>query len=183
MEGVIRTRVGYAGGKAPNPTYRNIQDYSETIQIEYDPSVISYETLIQVFWDSHNPTARAWSRQYMSIVFVHDEEQERVARETKQRTEEQAGRPVMTEIQPYETFYSAEDYHQKYYLQNRRDIFDALKRRYVDFDAFIDSTTAARLNGFVAGHGTQEQVEAALEALQLEESIDRQLRRMTGAVL
>ncbi len=78
MKGVVRTRVGYAGGEAPDPTYRRIQDHTEAIQIEYDPSITSYEELLEIFWESHDPTSRPYSRQYMSIVLYHNQEQRQI---------------------------------------------------------------------------------------------------------
>ena len=81
----MRTRVGYAGGSKPNPTYRDLGDHSETVQIDYDPSKISYQELLAIFWDTHNPGSRPYSRQYASIVFPHDAEQENLAMEAKFR--------------------------------------------------------------------------------------------------
>lgn len=114
---MVRTRVGYAGGTTQGPTYRSLGDHSETIQIDYDPTEISYAELLDVFWDSHNPAYPDHSRQYMSIVFYHDEVQKRLAMETKARQEVRAGSQVFTEIVPYTEFYLAEDYHQKYRLR------------------------------------------------------------------
>ena len=68
---MIRTRVGYAGGTTNNPTYRALGDHAETIQVDYDPTQISYEELLEAFWTSHSPTSRPWSRQYASIIFYH----------------------------------------------------------------------------------------------------------------
>jgi len=66
MQGIYRTRVGYAGGSTSSPTYRNIGDHTETIQIDYNPKEISHEELLDVFWRSHSPEVKSWSRQYMS---------------------------------------------------------------------------------------------------------------------
>ena len=79
---MVRTRVGYAGGTTDNPTYYKIGDHSETIQIDYDPSVISYRQLLDVFWNGHNCTLRSPTRQYMSIVFYHNEQQRQLAEDT-----------------------------------------------------------------------------------------------------
>ncbi|MDD1711004.1 MAG: peptide-methionine (S)-S-oxide reductase, partial [Methanoregulaceae archaeon] len=88
---MIRTRVGYAGGDSVNPTYHDIDGHSETIQIDYDPTLISYEGLLGVFWDSHNPTTPSLSRQYMSIIFYPNEEQRVLAVESKQLQEQKLG--------------------------------------------------------------------------------------------
>jgi peptide-methionine (S)-S-oxide reductase len=128
---VIRTRVGYAGGTKENPTYRDLGDHSETIQIEYDPTQISYEELLDVFWNTHTPTSRPWSRQYASIVFYHDEAQRELALKTKEQQEAKRG-TIFTQIVPAGTFYPAEDYHQKYYLRNARDLTREFSAMYPD---------------------------------------------------
>ena len=108
--------MGYAGGSSNNPTYNSLSDHSETIQVDYDPAKVSYQELLETFWDSHNPIVQPWSRQYMSIVFYHSEEQRDLAVTSKQRGEMKLGREIATEIIPFSEFYMAEDYHQKYYL-------------------------------------------------------------------
>jgi peptide-methionine (S)-S-oxide reductase len=163
---VIRTRVGYAGGKNKNPTYHSLGDHSETIQIEYDPTQISYEELLDVFWNAHSPTSPSWSRQYASIVFYHDETQRELALETKAEQEAERG-TIFTEIVPAGTFYPAEDYHQKYYLRNARDLMREFSAMYPDGDDFADSTAAARVNGYLGRYGTCEQLQEELDSLGL----------------
>jgi methionine-S-sulfoxide reductase len=115
---VVRTRVGYAGGSKGNPTYHSLGDHSETIEIDYDPTVIPYRALLDVFWRSHSPTIRSWSRQYASIIFYHSEEQKRMAEESRTMTASRLHGAVATEIVPYTGFTLAEDYHQKHALQH-----------------------------------------------------------------
>ncbi|UCB43778.1 MAG: peptide-methionine (S)-S-oxide reductase [Dehalococcoidales bacterium] len=153
---MVRTRVGYAGGTTANPTYRNIGDHSETIQIDYDPDRISYEELLKVFWDNHSPTMQPWSRQYRSVIFYHSDEQRQLALATRQREEARLGRAVLTEIVPYSVFHLAEDYHQKYYLQQMRELIRQFHAVYPDISDFMDSTVAARINGLVGGYGSLE---------------------------
>jgi methionine-S-sulfoxide reductase len=117
MDGVVRTRVGYSGGQEKDPTYRSIGDHSETIQIDYDPARISYKKLLFIFWQSHDPTYHAWSRQYMSAIFYHNDEQRKLALETRTFEEKQRNKKIQTEILPFAKFYLAEDYHQKYQLR------------------------------------------------------------------
>ena len=81
----MRTRVGYAGGEKKNPTYHSLGDHTETIQIDYDPKQISYAKLLEVFWRSHDPLSRSCSRQHKAAVFYHNEEQKRLATETRDR--------------------------------------------------------------------------------------------------
>jgi methionine-S-sulfoxide reductase len=170
--------VGYAGGSKRNPTYHDLGSHSETIQIDYDPNQITYEELLDVFWNSHSPTSRSFSRQYASIIFAHDEEQRQLAMETKAREAEERGRTIHTEIADYTEFWRAEDYHQKYRLRHVKDLWEAFKRMYPDFDDLVDSTAAARVNGYVGGHGTREQLEDEIGRLGLSSEEQETLRQI-----
>jgi len=125
--GVVTTAVGYAGGYTPNPTYEEVctglTGHAETVRVVFDPKVISYERLLKVFWESHDPTqgmrqGNDVGTQYRSVIFTHGPEQERLAvasRDAYQKvlTEHGYGR-ITTEIVPAGEFYFAEDYHQQY---------------------------------------------------------------------
>jgi peptide-methionine (S)-S-oxide reductase len=150
---MVRTRVGYSGGTKKNPTYHSLGDHSEAIQIDFDPSQIPYEKLLEVFWAAHDPTSRSWSRQYKAAVFSHNNAQEKMALETKNR--EEAGRKskILTEILPFTGFYLAEGYHQKYSLRQKPNLMREFTAMYPDDGDFINSTAAARVNGYVAGYG------------------------------
>ena len=167
---MIGTRVGYAGGTKDNPSYYNLGDHSETIQIAYDPSKISLNELLDVFWDSHNPTVQSWSRQYMSIVFYHNEEQRDLAVSSKQHEEVKLGRKIATEIIPFSEFYLAEDYHQKYYLRQEPDLLKEFHAIYPAIEDFIFSTAVARVNGYIGGYGTLETLKENLSSLGLSEA-------------
>ena len=164
---MIRTRVGYAGGTTENPTYRNLGDHTEAIQVEYDPSVVSYKELLDVFWGNHNPTFQPWSRQYISIVFYHDDEQKRLALETKSREAAQLRREIVTEIVPSSEFYLAEAYHQKYRLQRVAALTAEFRAIYPDDGDFVSSTAAARINGYIAGYGTVGRFQQELDSFGL----------------
>jgi methionine-S-sulfoxide reductase len=153
---VVRTRVGYSGGIEENPTYSGLGGHSETIQIDYDPTEISYNELLDVFWDSHSPVYKTSSRQYMSIIFYHDEEQKRLAIESREQAEARLGNNVVTEIIPFAKFYLAEHYHQKYYLRQEPELIKDSNAIYPDAEDFLSSTTVARVNGYVGGYGTLE---------------------------
>jgi peptide-methionine (S)-S-oxide reductase len=168
MPGVIRTRVGYTGGSTADPTYRNIGDHTETLQIDYDPTRVSYEELLEVFWTSHSPRSPSFSRQYADILFYHNEEQKQAALEFKAR--EAARGEVYTEIVPAGQFYIAEDYHQKYQLRGKRELLQELQAIYPDPADLTASTAAARINGFLAGHGTLDQLEAEIDSYGLSPS-------------
>jgi len=105
--GVVRTRVGYAGGTTENPTYHHIGDHTETVQIDYDPTKTSYRELSDIFWRSHDSHRKTWMRQYMSIIFYHTEEQKRVAMETRDRERAKSNTSVVTEIVAFSRFYLA----------------------------------------------------------------------------
>ncbi len=162
---MIRTRVGYTGGNKENPTYRTLGDHTESIEVDYDPSIVSYADLLKVFWQGHDPGSRSWSRQYMSAIFYHSEEQKKLALESMKREEERTHGKIYTEISPASRFYRAEDYHQKYYLRQRPELIRELKAIYPSNEDFQDSTVAARLNGYLAIKGPHAAIQAELEGL------------------
>jgi peptide-methionine (S)-S-oxide reductase len=179
---VIRTQVGYAGGTKKNPTYHSLGDHSETIEIEFNPKKISYTELLDIFWESHEPTARSLSRQYASFVFFHTDEQKKLAQETKEHLESRKRQKVYTEIVSADTFYPAEDYHQKYYLRRYSPLVKELSALYPAPDDFTKSTAAARINGYLGGNGTLEQLKKELDALGFSpEVIDRVAKALRGA--
>lgn len=152
MAGVVRTRVGYAGGHKPYPTYHDLGDHTESLQIDYDPRQISYEQLLDIFWKTHNPCASSYSRQYMSAVFYHDEQQREIAEKTRDREAAAHSKRIATQILPLTAFYRAEDYHQKYLLRRKPELLHEFEAMYPDSQAFTDSTAAARVNGAVGGN-------------------------------
>ena len=154
VAGIVRTRVGYSGGTKKYPAYHSLDDHTEAIQIDYDPTQISYEELLDIFWHSHNPTERPWSRQYMSMVFYHNEEQKRLAVKTRARQRTRIKGKVFTEIIPTSEFCLAEAYHQKYWLRRVPDLVEEFNAMYPDPDDFIASTAVARVNGYLGGYGT-----------------------------
>jgi len=167
--------VGYAGGKKSNPTYYNLGNHAEAIQVDYDPTVLTYEDLLGVFMTSHNPTARSFSSQYRSMVLTHSEEQEKAVREIFRQHEERVGKKVRTEIEPFSRFTLAEDYHQKYGLRNNRSIMKEFETFYPDTLDFVNSTAAARVNGYLYGNGQLAQLSKELQELGLTEASARAL--------
>lgn len=129
MKGVEKVVSGYSGGHVENPTYQQVcggnTGHAEVVQIHYDPSQISYEQLLEVFWKTHDPTTlnrqgNDAGTQYRSAVFYHNDEQKRLAEGYKTKLEEAKiwDDPIVTEITAFKNFYSAEDYHQNYYNEN-----------------------------------------------------------------
>lgn len=167
MEGVVRTRVGYAGGTKKHPTYHDLGDHSESIEVDFDPARLSYERLLEVFWESHDPVHAVACRQYRAAVFVHDEKQEKLARASRERLEKKLGKKVATEVLPAGAFTLAEGYHQKYELRQARELWAELARIYPDERDVVSSTAAARLNGWLGGHGGAAAIEKDLSGLGL----------------
>jgi peptide-methionine (S)-S-oxide reductase len=127
LEGVISTISGYTGGTKKNPTYEEVSagttGHAEAVQVTYDPTKISYEKLLDVFWRNIDPlTANAQfcdsGSQYRSAIFYHDEAQKRLAAASKKRVQNRFKQAIVTEIVPATEFYPAEDYHQDYYKKN-----------------------------------------------------------------
>ena len=167
--------MGYAGGEKKNPTYRDLGDHTETIQLDFDPRKISYEQLLDIFRQSHNPSAHAISIQYKHVVFYHTDEQKELAVRSKYRVTKKLGREIQTEILPYTGFYRAEDYHQKYKLRHAHDIMAEFDNMYPDYQDFVDSTAAARINGSLYGYGTLENLQAEMDSYGISEEAKEKL--------
>jgi len=130
LRGVHSVESGYSGGHTENPTYKEVctglTGHAEVCQVTYDPSVISYAELLEVFWKTHDPTTlnrqgNDVGPQYRSVIFYHTDEQKKYAEKMKSQLDH-AGiwkDPIVTEITSFKTFYKAETYHQEYYFQNR----------------------------------------------------------------
>lgn len=160
VKGIYRTRAGYTGGRKLNPTYRSLGNHTEAMQVDFDPNQISYEEIVNMVWQGHTPTRGAWDTQYMSAFWYENDDQLEVINVTKEQIAGNYMRSIKTPILPLETFYVAEDYHQKYSLQKYRDLMKKFNGMYPTFSDFLNSTAAARLNGFVSGRGSQELFDA-----------------------
>jgi peptide-methionine (S)-S-oxide reductase len=129
LRGVESVESGYSGGSVPNPTYRQVvtgtTGHAEVVQVTFDPEAVSFREILEVFFTIHDPTTlnrqgADVGPQYRSAIFYHDEEQRRVAEELISELEAEGvwDHPIVTEVTPFERFYIAEDYHQKYYRNN-----------------------------------------------------------------
>ncbi|MFJ1435533.1 peptide-methionine (S)-S-oxide reductase MsrA [Capnocytophaga canimorsus] len=134
LKGVIHVKSGYTGGHTPNPTYEEVCDgvtgHAEVVQITYDPNVISFENLLAVFWNIHNPTTLNqqgidYGTQYRSAIFYHNDYQRKVALKSKQFFEDSDLWPhkYVTEISKLDVFYPAESYHDNFYSQNMEEFY------------------------------------------------------------
>lgn len=128
-KGVKSTQVGYIGGKLANPTYEEVctdsTGHAEAVQVEFDPNEISYDELLKVFWNNHDPTSLNRQgpdigHQYRSAIFFHSEEQKKIALKSKEELESSGKfqKRIVTEIVPAPEFYKAEEYHQKYFQKH-----------------------------------------------------------------
>ena len=167
MEGVWRTRVGYAGGDALNPTYHSIGDHTECFQVDFDPAVVAYEDLVDLALTSHDPFRPAFKTQYASLILAHDQVQLATGKAAAERFELARGRKLATRIEPLKRFYLAEDYHQKWYLRNDRTLMADFRAMFADDEAFRESTAAARANGYLAGDGSRLALEREIDLLGL----------------
>ncbi len=129
LKGVLSVTPGYTGGHRENPNYEQVttgvSGHAEAIQITFDPAVISYETLLDVFWHTHNPTTLNQQgydvgAEYRSAIFYHDEKQKVIAKESLQNIEKEElySDPIVTEITKFDIFYPAENYHKDYYKKH-----------------------------------------------------------------
>ena len=134
VKGVVNTSVGYIGGKMKNPTYEGVctdeTGHAEAVQVEFDPKQVSYEKLLDVFWENHDPTqlnrqGPDVGTQYRSAIFYHDEKQKEMAIQSKNKIEKSGKfkKPIMTEIVPAKEFYKAEEYHQRYLETHKNQRF------------------------------------------------------------
>ena len=127
LNGVIAVVSGYSGGKRENPSYEQVSSgatgHAEAVQVTFDPSVISYDTLLDIFFAVHDPTTlnrqgADEGTQYRSVIFYHTEEQKDIAEKKLKEETEKFSDPIVTQLAPFENFYTAEEYHQKYYDTN-----------------------------------------------------------------
>jgi peptide-methionine (S)-S-oxide reductase len=128
LKGVELVESGYTGGNMDNPDYYRVSEgktgHAEAVQITFDPKTISYNTLLEVFWATHDPTTlnsqgNDIGTQYRSVIFYHDEGQKILAEESRKKHQKKLKSKIVTEIKPFEKFYKAEEYHQDYYDQNQ----------------------------------------------------------------
>ena len=130
IKGIANTTVGYMGGNLKNPTYENVctnkTGHVEVVQIQFDPTIVSYEKLLEVFWEIHDPTqfnrqGPDTGTQYKSVIFYHNEKQKNLAEKSKNKLQKsnRFKKPIATEIKSSEIFYKAEEYHQNYLEKNK----------------------------------------------------------------
>jgi peptide-methionine (S)-S-oxide reductase len=137
------------------------------VQLDFDPAVITFTDLLELFWKEHDPRIRTWSRQYQSALYTHTEEQLQMALADIAHLDTQSSRKVQTVVGSLDTFYIAEDYHQKHYLQQFPVLMREFETYFAYFSDFNDSPAAAKVNAFASGKGSRNELEMFLPKLQL----------------
>ncbi|KAI3776851.1 hypothetical protein L1987_46641 [Smallanthus sonchifolius] len=155
LDGVVRTTVGYAGGSKSNPEYRSLGDHAESVQIEYDPRLINFRQLLEIFWSSHDSRqvfgqGPDVGNQYRSIIFVNGTEESRLAALSKEREQTKSRSSIVTtQIQQVGTFSPAEPEHQKFELKRNPFLLQLIGN--LAEEELEKSSLAAKLNGYAAG--------------------------------
>jgi len=178
VAGVVRTCVGYAGGRTDAPTYENIGDHIETLRVEYDPGRVTYADLLLLFWTAHDPTRPPFKRQYQPALFPRTPAQAEQAHASVAARREEEGTSLTTEVIEDASFYRAEAYHQKHKLRRHPVLLDALQRIYPDDTSLTDAPSAALLNGYMGGHRAPRHLDADLPRLGLPPEAARRLRTL-----
>lgn len=151
MDGVVRTRVGYAGGSRPDPTYHALGDHTEVFQVDYDPGVVSYTDLLGRVFQAHDPYSQSRKTQYQHVVFTASTTQ-RDALEAYLAAAGYNADAVQTRLEELSRFSPAEDYHQKHSLRAQPSLLNAFEEAGYGDEALRESPAAATLNGYAAGH-------------------------------
>lgn len=153
LDGVVRTRVGYAGGTKVDPTYHSLGDHTEVFQLDFDPEIVSYTELLDHVFRSHDPRSQTRKTQYQNIVLTETAAQQKALEEFLQ-TRGLSTDAIDTRIEQLSRFYLAEDYHQKYTLRSKRTFMNAFEELGYDETQLRESPAAAKLNGYASGHDT-----------------------------
>lgn len=167
VAGVLRTRVGYSGNTDWNPSYGGRGDHIESVEVEFDPAAVSYESLLEVFWAGHDPGAIPWKRQYLSAIFPRTEAQATAAARSKEREAARRKGRIFTEILPGYRFYPAEAHHQKFALRGKNRLLREYQAIYPDYRDFMASTAVTRVNGYAGGHGSCEALRKEIDGFGL----------------
>lgn len=181
VNGVWRTRVGYAGGDYQDPTYADLGDQAECVQIDFDPTVISYGELVDLMFALHDPAGNAGYGQYAYLVLAQDDEQLKVAQERAQAAGEKLGKPLTVRVELLKKFWLAEDYHQKYYLRGDPTLLAQFRAMFGNDEAALrDSTAAMRVNGYVGQSGTQARLAEEIASFGLTDAARAHLVSLVG---
>lgn len=155
-------------------------DHTESLEIDYDPTVISVVELLKMFWQHHHSQRinDYRGRQYLSLLLYRNEQQLEQIQSQKQKFERQLEEEILTEIKPYHHFYCAEDRHQKYYLKRFSNAYASIFQHFATERAFVDSTVVARLNGIAKGFGSYSDLKQSVRFWGLSEIEEQNLNKL-----
>jgi len=162
LPGVVKTRVGYAGGKEGQPTSKNTLDFTEVLQIQYDPELLSLDQLLTQFFEQHNTTRAPYSNKYRSVLFFQNEEQKEKMYQKVEEMLQKYG-VIYTAVEPLGQFFEEVTRHQKYYLQRWKPVYKKWCQLHFGEESLVQSTLAARLNGLSRGSGTLEEIQSEFQ--------------------
>ncbi len=154
--------MGYAGGTTSNPTYDLIGDHTESFQIKFDSDLVTFTEILQFFWESYNPGQPPRSTQYKSIIFYQNDSQLLEIEDFLQRKSDLKQALLLPEVKNLTHFYSAEGYHQKYFIRQNPLLMTVMNEIFSDDKEFYSSTLAARINGFLGGNSTISELETEI---------------------
>lgn len=180
---MLRTRVGYCGGAKEEPTYHSMGDHTESISIDFDPAILTFEEILGHFWNGHRCERNHPSRQYMNAFFYRDDRQLEAAESSREAHAASLGievEQIATKLLPATAFTYAEGYHQKYYLTRHHDLRDFLESNYPEAKQLADSAVATRLNAFL-GSGMErdwDRFRNELPEFGLPEALESSVRTM-----
>lgn len=177
---MLATRVGYAGGRRPDPTYHDVGDHMEAVEVTFDPRRISYEELLAEYWSSFPTWLPPGPSRVRTAVLPRDEAQRATAERSKRELGRRTGQSVTVEVQPGAAFWPAERMHQKFHLQRTHpELVAELAGSPDAIDAFLATAAAARLNSYVSGFGDEEDLAEA--ARELGWDVEELRRRLAAA--
>lgn len=172
---MLVTRVGYAGGSTKSPNYSSIGDHTESFQVLFDPAVISYPELLELFFEGHDPTYQSYSVQYQNAVFYENDAQlEAINAIVSKLTS--GGQKVWTRIEKLGVFTQAEDYHQKHDMRMYRGIIEEISAKLGP--GWLFSTEATKINGYLGGGGTCKGLEGEVRGFGLSKNQEDELLRI-----
>ncbi len=172
--------MGYSGGKSPNPSYKVVDFHSEVVEIDYDPQIISYGELIDIFFEAHNETLRPYDQRVKSLIFYRNQDEHEIAKAklNQIRLTTPEDESVFTELKAFEIFYLAEEEHQNRSLKLEVSLYDELTQIFETDERILLSVLASKLNGYIYGYGTEENAERLLEMSGLSQTSKDRVREV-----
>ena len=183
LEGVYFTATGYTGGEKEDPTYRNLGNHAETLRISYNPDKITYEELLEVFWENHDSQTAITSGQYRSEIFFVDEKQAAVVRNFVERKKENVSEDINLSLSQLKEFYEAEDYHQKYYLSQDNRLSQYREDLLALGEDLTYSRIITKLNAYSQDYLSEEDLISELETNYLQAEVPELINEIKATIV